>query len=121
MRRLKVSLALPILAIFAVTLLMTSKAAFTQTETVLHGFKLNTDLDSRLFSDAAGNLYGMTESGGAYNGGMLYKLTPSSGGGWTWSVSYSFGASTNGNAPCGVPAFDAAGNLYGTNVFSGAL
>jgi uncharacterized repeat protein (TIGR03803 family) len=70
-----------------------------------------------LIFDAAGNLYGTTENGGANKAGTVFKLTPSSGGGWTESVLYSFCGQSNcadgANAVAGL-IFDAVGNLYGT-------
>ena len=66
-----------------------------------------------LVFDAAGNLYGTTQGGGADNLRTVFKLTPSADGTWTESVLHTF----NGNGP-GVPLtgliFDGAGNLYGT-------
>jgi uncharacterized repeat protein (TIGR03803 family) len=35
-----------------------------------------------LIFDDAGNLYGTTNSGGAYGGGIVFELTPTAGGGW---------------------------------------
>jgi uncharacterized repeat protein (TIGR03803 family) len=61
-----------------------------------------------LIIDGSGNLYGTTGSGGQNGGGVVYKLVPS-GGGFTYSVLYSFSS-------CGSKgglAMDAAGNLFG--------
>jgi len=66
--------------------------------------------------DSAGNLYGTTSSGGANNGGVVFELSPNSGG-WTEIVLYNFCSLTNctdGYNPSGPVAFDSAGNLYGT-------
>ncbi len=63
-----------------------------------------------LVMDPAGNLYGATHLGGANNGGVIYELSPS-GGGWTFSVLYSF---PGNGGPQSALTMDAAGNLYGT-------
>ncbi len=42
-----------------------------------------------LIIDSSGNLYGTTASGGQNGGGVVFKLAPS-GGGFTYSVLYSF-------------------------------
>ncbi len=73
-----------------------------------------------LVFDGSGNLYGTTESGGAYNAGTVFELTPVSGGGWTESVLYSFTGGADGAAPAGDLIFDTAGNLYGTAGDGGA-
>ena len=52
-----------------------------------------------LIFDAAGNLYGTTFGGGAYNLGTLFELTPAGGGNWTESVLHSFGNGTDGAVP----------------------
>ncbi len=64
--------------------------------------------------DAAGNLYGTTDSGGAYDFGTVYELTPKTGGGWNEKTLHSFGNNMDGRYPNGGLIFDAAGNLYGT-------
>jgi uncharacterized repeat protein (TIGR03803 family) len=70
-----------------------------------------------LITDALGNLYGMA-GGGNLSGGVVYELSPGSGG-WTESLLYSFGA--NGYFPVGNLLFDAAGNLYGATYLGGDL
>lgn len=62
--------------------------------------------------DRAGNLYGVA-GGGTYSEGVVYKLTPGSGG-WKESVLYNFRGTQTGFGPSGPLAFDAAGSLYGT-------
>jgi hypothetical protein len=57
--------------------------------------------------DAAGNLYGITDSNGY---GLLFKLTPSGGGSWTFTDLYDFGS--NACTPEGAVVLD-AGNIYG--------
>jgi len=72
-----------------------------------------------LTMDAAGNLYGTTNGGGAYGAGNVFKLTPS-GGGWTYTSLHDFTGGSDGSAPdCNV-IFDANGNLYGTTVWGGS-
>lgn len=75
-----------------------------------------------LLRDTAGNLYGVTESGGAALGGVAYELTPGSTG-WTETVLNSFclvdTCSSLGAEPVAGLVQDAAGNLYGTTIVGG--
>lgn len=89
------------------------------TETVLHSFGAFGG-DGRLplsglFRDGAGNLYGVTNMGGAFNFGTVFSLTPSNGS-WMENVLYSFDyIYGDGNPEYGSLIMDAAGNLYGTS------
>jgi uncharacterized repeat protein (TIGR03803 family) len=67
-----------------------------------------------LIFDAAGNLYGTTQWGGAYGQGTVFELMPSSGGRWKEVVIYSFTNGSDGGLPVAGLVGDAAGNLYGT-------
>ena len=87
-------------------------------ETVLHSF---TGADganpvySSLLMDEKGNFYGVTSQGGAYGGGVVFKLTLGSNGRWQQTVLHSFaGGTTDGCFPFGTPVMDKEGNLYGT-------
>lgn len=90
------------------------------TETVLHNFCQQANCAdggasrATMVFDASGNLYGTTSSGGAYNGGVVFEMTPQSNGTWTYTVLHSFGNGTDGLSPSGGVALDSAGNLYGT-------
>jgi uncharacterized repeat protein (TIGR03803 family) len=99
------------------------------TETVLYRFCTLTDCAdgassyAGLIFDAAGNLYGTTVYGGAYGGGVVFKLAPNADGSWTESVLHSFCSLTkcaDGSFPSASLIFDTAGNLYGTTVMGGA-
>ncbi|MGB9264062.1 MAG: choice-of-anchor tandem repeat GloVer-containing protein [Terriglobales bacterium] len=63
--------------------------------------------------DPAGNLYGVTQAGGAYNKGTVFELSPSKDG-WTETVLYSFTGGTDGGVPIGGLTTDGNGNLFGT-------
>jgi len=69
--------------------------------------------------DAAGNLYGSTTFGGPLGYGVVYELSPGTGGTWTETVLYTFQAGIDGRQPNSQLAFDAAGNLYGATVYGG--
>jgi uncharacterized repeat protein (TIGR03803 family) len=65
-----------------------------------------------LARDTAGNLYGVTYTGGANNNGTAFKIAATSG----FSTLYNFCSLPNcadGSAPFSV-TLDVAGNLYGT-------
>ena len=91
------------------------------TQTVLYNFNVTNGYGPKgLAMDAAGNLYGVTVSGGLYGGGTAYELSRSEGGGWTETVLYNF---SRGGGFGGVNFSlwrDAAGNLYGTMTEGGA-
>ena len=114
--------AIPV--IFAAILFVSSTGAAAQ-EKVLHSFNNNgTDgivPDGGVIFDAAGNLYGTTWSGGAYDyWGTVYELTPAAGGGWTEQVLHSFNnVDTDGASLAAGLIFDTAGNLYSTTAGGG--
>jgi uncharacterized repeat protein (TIGR03803 family) len=67
--------------------------------------------------DAAGNLYGTTNSDGANDAGMVFKLTNSHGV-WNLTDLHDFDFDT-AYFPYGGVTLDANGNLYGTTEFGG--
>ncbi|MGD0567709.1 MAG: choice-of-anchor tandem repeat GloVer-containing protein [Candidatus Sulfotelmatobacter sp.] len=74
-----------------------------------------------LILDAAGNLYGTTENGGAYGFGLAFELVKGSNGTWTENVLHSFADKNDGGYPYASPLlFDTAGNLYGSSPSAGA-
>ena len=74
-----------------------------------------------LIRDAAGNLYGTTASGGIYDLGTVFELTPNNDGGWTELVLHHFGLGRDGADPTAGLIWDAAGNLYGTTSTGGVI
>ena len=97
----------------------------TGNETVLYSFTGGTDGGFPVFGylvrDAAGNLYGTTDSGGSSactNGcGVVFKVDESG----NETVLYSFsGTGGDGANPDAGLVWDAAGNLYGTTFAGGA-
>jgi uncharacterized repeat protein (TIGR03803 family) len=68
--------------------------------------------------DAEGNLYGTTAYGGS-GGGVVYELSPTSGGGWTETVIHSFTGATDGAYPSGNLLLDALGSAYGMGEIGG--
>jgi uncharacterized repeat protein (TIGR03803 family) len=90
---------------------------------ILHNFGNGNDgasPSSELVFDPAGNLYGTTGSGGAFNQGTVFELTPGTNGGWAEKVLHSFGHGQDGADPIGSVIFDASGNLYGATLSGGA-
>jgi uncharacterized repeat protein (TIGR03803 family) len=98
--------------------------ASAQTIKVLHDFGVTAsdgNLPSGpLLKDSAGNLYGMTSAGGAHNLGTVYRLSPTSIGGFRETILHSFaGGSADGAFPEGPLVRDSAGNLYGVTSVGG--
>jgi len=93
------------------------------TETTLYTFTGGDDGENprgSLIFDKDGALYGTTESGGIYNAGVVYKLTPGVGGAWTETVLHNFvGVNGDGGSPSSNLVFDNLGNLYGTTTVGG--
>jgi uncharacterized repeat protein (TIGR03803 family) len=100
------------------------------TETTIYSFTGGDDGGmplSTLVFDKSGNLYGTTQSGGIYNGGTIFELSPPaiSGDPWTETVLYAFDFSPyshqyiHGCAPHAGVIFGPEGALYGTTEFCG--
>jgi uncharacterized repeat protein (TIGR03803 family) len=76
--------------------------------------------------DPEGDIYGTTLDGGGHQDcfdgcglGVLFKLTPDSGGSWTESILHIFTGGRDGGQPFGAVTFDDSGNLYGTTYLGG--
>ena len=85
-------------------------------ETRIHDFNFaDGDLPNTgdVLLDSEGNLYGTTQFGGLYGAGAVYRLAPS-GGGWIYTLLYSFTQGNDGGNPHSGVTLDAQGNLYGT-------
>jgi uncharacterized repeat protein (TIGR03803 family) len=88
------------------------------TEVVLYAFSGAGDGGNPaagLVRDAAGNLFGTTEYGGASGDGVVFKLDTS----LHETTLYSFTGGADGANPQATLALDAAGNLYGTTPYGG--
>jgi len=83
-------------------------------ETVLYSFHGRAAVGqvspSSLALDAAGNLYGTTAHGGAFNSGSVFTVTTAG----RARILYSFNNASDGGEPQGGLVLDSAGNLYGT-------
>jgi len=98
-------------------------------ETLLYNFTGGADgsgSGSVLIADSAGNLYGTIIGGGSYKGmcgglgcGVVFELSPQSGGNWKESTLYTFHYSDGQFPEAGPLVRDAKGNLYGTAMFGG--
>jgi uncharacterized repeat protein (TIGR03803 family) len=79
----------------AISLLTVSAHTAASQDKVLYNFGgSKTDgksPQSGLTSDSKGNLYGTTVSGGANGVGIVFELSPESGGAWTENILYTFG------------------------------
>jgi uncharacterized repeat protein (TIGR03803 family) len=87
-------------------------------ETVLYRFTGMPDASipqSGLVMDGSGNLFGMTMSGGTFNQGAVFKITPQG----EETVLHSFAGPPDGAGPLGDLSMDGAGNLYGTTTSGG--
>lgn len=71
-----------------------------------------------LVLDSTGNVYGVTQDGGAGGFGSIFELSYS-GSSWNQSILYSFQGGSDGGAPYSGLVFDSAGNLYGTTTRAG--
>jgi uncharacterized repeat protein (TIGR03803 family) len=98
------------------------------TETVLYRFQGDIDGASPggLLLGGAGNLYGITESGGIYTCysqgcGTVFELSPPAVADrpWTKTILYNFRGGADGFSPTGSLIADKAGNLYGVTYYGG--
>jgi uncharacterized repeat protein (TIGR03803 family) len=124
MRHKRVWLTSAVVVALAATLLDVPGAMAEGTELILHSFSLGT-MDGNqpyagLIADSAGNLYGTTNSGGLYGGGVVFKLEKMPDGSWTESVIHDFVRADDEYVGYNNLAFDAAGNLYGAISYGGA-
>ena len=111
------------LAAITFTLAVTARAQ-THTLRVLHAFSGFWDggepLTGVIF-DSSGNIYGTAGIGGninacqGYGCGMVYKLSPTTGGGWQETSVFRFQSLNTGAFPTGNLLFDASGNLFGVD------
>jgi uncharacterized repeat protein (TIGR03803 family) len=121
------------LAIVTIATFASGMRAAAQEEKVLHSFNENGKggyaPNGGLILDAAGNLYGITNYGGAgkctsdagTGCGTVFELSPNTSGGWTEKVLHSFNNNgKDGYYPVAGLVSDAAGNLYGMTGFGGA-
>jgi hypothetical protein len=89
---------------------------------ILHSFTGGTDGSfpaGTLALDAAGNVFGTAEVGGADSKGVLFELSPKSGG-WKFSLLHTFTGGHDGGQPIGTLTLS-GGNLYGTTIFGGEV
>jgi uncharacterized repeat protein (TIGR03803 family) len=98
------------------------------TEAVLHIFTDGADggYPTGLVFDRQGNLYGAALTGpyvppGEFGSGTIFELIPAQGGGWTFTVPYTFPDVGDGAEQPNAPVLDASGNIYGSGSMGGVF
>jgi len=121
MRRRHSLLSFTMAAAVALTGLITASPVVAQQFQVLYHVGSDVIYSNGLVRDVSGNLYGTTTNGGTFNAGIVYELSPQSGGIWTETVLHNFADNdrVDGDQPYAGLAIDGAGNLYGTTRFGG--
>jgi uncharacterized repeat protein (TIGR03803 family) len=93
-------------------------------EEVIHTFTGGNDGGTgslgTLLRDASGNLYGVTETGGAHSAGTVFRLAKRAKHRWSLKTLHAFAGTPDCASPYGGLIADASGNLYGTTYFGGA-
>lgn len=95
-------------------------------EVVIHAFTGGADGGvgslGRLLADASGNLYGVTEEGGAGGKGTVFELARRGGEGrWLFRTLYAFKGTPDAAAPYGGLIADSSGDLFGTTYYGGSV
>jgi uncharacterized repeat protein (TIGR03803 family) len=101
---------------------LTPVSGGTWKESVLHTFVGEDGLYpvANLVIDKAGNLYGTPPRGGdPYGCGVVFEVSPSSGGSWNETVLHSFSCGSDGGLPLAAVTLDALGNVFGTAFMGG--
>ena len=105
------------------TIFEVTPSGSASTEKILYSFQGTSDGSlphAGLALDSAGNLYGVAQFGGSSNClagcGTVFKLSPSSGGNWSFSVLHTFKNAQDGSSPTAGVIVDASGNVYGTSL-----
>jgi uncharacterized repeat protein (TIGR03803 family) len=93
-------------------------------ERVIHAFTGGSDgavgsLGS-LLVDASGDLFGVTEEGGAHGAGVVFEMSPQAGGAWSYRTLYAFKGEPDAGFPYGGLIAGRDGNLFGTTYYGGA-
>src|SRR5271170_792077 len=116
-------LAILLTAIAALASALLALPARGQTFKVLHTFQGGPGDGAtpagKLIMDSSGNLYGLTEYGGAQTlgWGTIFKVDSTT---WKETVLYRFSGGADGGYAFGGLVFDSAGNLYGTTAEGGS-
>jgi uncharacterized repeat protein (TIGR03803 family) len=90
-------------------------------ETIIHSFIGGLDGQQPLsgVTIVKGDVYGLTQEGGAYGQGVLYELTPAPGE-WNAKIIHAFSDQDDGAQPFYSPlTLDSDGNMYGTTYYGG--
>jgi len=93
------------------------------TDTTLYEFAGDSDGEyplNGLIADKNGNLYGITENGGASGLGTVFKLTPTQHGAWIKTTLHNFTGGRDGSGPGAGLIFGRLNGLYGTTVHGGS-
>jgi len=119
MKSKSISLTNQLMPALALVLGLTAGTINAQTFSVVHSFAGAADGANPLNGltmDGSGNLYGTTNSGGASNNGVVFKIDTTG----VETVLHNFSGGTDGENPQGVLIIDRAGNLFGTTAWGGA-
>ncbi|HEY6485438.1 MAG TPA: choice-of-anchor tandem repeat GloVer-containing protein [Candidatus Cybelea sp.] len=93
-------------------------------EKILHAFTGGADGGvgslGPLLIDKGGDIYGVTEEGGAHTAGTVFRLSSGSKKSWKLTTLYTFKGMPDAASPYGGLISDASGDLFGTTYYGGS-